>query len=176
MGGGSDGSSSSSESTATSTQSKKDTSKITKANYDKITLSESDGTTKDEVNKLFVTKPNFTSMQEVGGVQAEVVHWNGGLLGKTVTVGFSNGHAISKGITGMDGAKKITLDQFNQIQNGMNEDDVKTKLGNPTSENISSIMGQTMNIWTFNGSDLGSSATVTFTNGTVSGQSQAGLK
>ena len=170
-------SSSSSSSSSKSSSSSQADSKITKANYDKITLSESSGTSQADVKALFGKKPESSSTTTVDNVKADAVTWSGGLLGKTVTISFENDHAIAKAIDGIDGADKITLDQYNEISNGMTEAQVKDKLGTPEAESESSVAGQTSKDLTYYGKgSLGANAIITFTNGTVSGMTQTDLK
>ena len=170
--GGNDSSNSSSGSSTSN-----NSSKINKANFDKIQISESNGTSKDEVEKMFGKKPSTSSSQSIQGIQAEECIWTGTALGSTVTVGFSNGHAISKGITGLPGSKKITSSQYEAIQNGMSKDEVIQKLGKPSGRTYSSIAGQTAEMLMYDGKgSLGSNMTITITNGAVSGKSQAGME
>lgn len=152
-------------------------SKINQKNFDKIQISESNGTSREDVEKMFGKKPSSTSTQSIQGTQADMAIWNGTALGSTVTVGFVNGHATSKGISGLPHGKKITSDQFNAINNGMSKDDVQKALGKPFGRTYSSVGGQSAEMWQYNGKgDLGSNLVITFTNGTVSGKSQAGLQ
>lgn len=152
-------------------------SKINQKNFDKIQISETNGTSRDEVEKMFGKKPSSTSTQSIQGTQADMAIWNGTALGSTVTVGFVNGHATSKGISGLPHGKKISMDQFNSINNGMSKADVKKTLGKPFGRTYSSIGGQSAEMWQYNGKgDLGSNLVITFTNGTVSGKSQSGLQ
>lgn len=151
-------------------------SKINQTNFDKIKISESDGTSKAEIEKIFGKKPSTSSSQSIQGLQADECIWNGTSLGSTVTVGFSNGHAISKGITGLPGSKKVTSDQYNSIQNGMTKSAVIKKLGKPSGRTYTSIGGQSAELLEYNGKgSLGSNMNVTITNGVVSGKAQTGM-
>lgn len=152
-------------------------SKINQTNFDKIQLSETDGTSKDDVVAMFGKKPMSSSSQQIQGTSAEDYVWSGGLLGKSVTIGFVNGHAVSKAIDSIEGTKKISSDQFDAIQNGMTKDQVKDKLGKPSGTSISTIAGQSAEDWKYSGKgDLGANLMITFSNGVVSGKSQLGLK
>lgn len=152
-------------------------SKINQKNFDKIQISEDSGTTRQEVEKLFGKKPSTSSTQSIQGVQADMAIWNDTALGSTVTIGFENGHAISKGISGIPHGKKISSAQFEGISNGMTKAEVKQELGKPFGREYSSVLGQTVEIWQYNGKgSLGSNLEITFTNGAVSGKAQAGLK
>ena len=149
---------------------------LSKENFDKINISESDGTSKEDVEAMFGKKPDSTSTSTVMDVQSDMLTWNGGLFGSSITVGFNNNHAFTKSMNGLKGTKKVTLADFDQVNNGMNEDDVKAKLGDPTGIDITKIMDTTTTVLTFNGKELGSSAVITLTNGAVSGKTQMSLK
>ena len=74
-------------------------------------------------------------------------------------------------------AGTMSLEEFNQIQNGMSYEEVQKIVGSAgTVLSESSIGGISIRIvsWLGNGS-LGSNAAITFQNGVVSGKSQAGL-
>lgn len=166
-----------SNSSSAGSSSSNSSSKINKTNFDKIQISESDGTSKEEVEKMFGKKPSTSSSQTIQGLQADECVWTGTALDSTVTVGFSNGHAISKGITGLPGSKKITSSQYEAIQNGMSKDEVIQKLGKPSGRTYSSIAGQSAEMLMYNGKgSLGSNMTITITNGAVSGKAQAGME
>lgn len=186
---GSQGSKQSSDTTSTSSSStqKKEESKTDDSNktdasqddlkskFDSITLGQDSGATKESVEQLMGGKANSTSTQDISGIQSDDLTWNLGVM-KTISIGFTNDHAISKSVIGLKESKKITLDEFNQIQNGMSEADVAAVLGDPSSITITDILGTTSSIQTYSGKDLGSAGTVTFTNGAVSGVSNMNLK
>lgn len=169
---GGNNSSNSSSGSSTSNNS----SKINKANFDKIQISESNGTSKGEVEKMFGKKPSTSSSQSIQGIQAEECIWTGTALGSTVTVAFANGHAISKGIAGLPSSNKVSASQYNSIQNGMTKDEVIKKLGKPTGRTYSSIAGQNAEMLEYIGKgNVGANMNVTITNGTVSGKAQSGM-
>lgn len=174
-GGSSSGNSSNSNSSASS---KKETG-ITLDQFNKITLDENSGTTLDDLKKE-LGKPSSTSTSTVQTQTVDLNTWSKG-LGSSLAVGFSNGHAISKHISSLkvNRKNKITLDSFGQIQNGQSEDDVKNTLGDPNGINTSTLAGTTITILTYTSGvkgSLGANATVTLTNGAVSGESQTGLE
>lgn len=163
---------------------KQSASKITQANFDKIAVSDSDGWTQDQVKKLFGKDADSSSTQTIQDVKADDLIWNGvsgGSFASAITIGFSNNHVVSKGIAGLKVKrdKKLTLADFNKIQNGMTKDQVKEIVGDPNDYSTSSIMGQTDDMWEYSSNisgDVGANFNVTFTNGTVSGQSQSSMK
>ncbi len=72
---------------------------------------------------------------------------------------------------------KITLEKFNQIENGMTYEEVVSIIGEEgTLSTESSYGNQTMRIYSWYASDGISNATITFMNGNVKGKSQIGLK
>lgn len=156
---------------------------ITKSQWDKIKLSESDGDSVNSVKKDF-GKPNSTSTSTVENVKADMYTWNrvaNASLGGTVVVGFSDGHAISKSIANLkvSRSKKITLNDFNTIQNGQTKSQIESKFGKPNGYDISTIAGQTTEIWTYTSGIKGSAGAnfnVTFTNDAVSGMTQSSME
>lgn len=170
--------SSSSSSNDSNTSAKKETG-ITLDQFNKINLNADSGTSLDDLKKE-LGKPSSTSTSTVQTETVDLNTWSKG-LGTSLAVGFSNGHAISKHINGLkvNRKAKITLDSFGQVQNGQSEDDVKNALGNPNGINTSTIAGTTVTILTYTSGvkgSLGANATVTITNGAVSGESQTGLE
>ena len=70
----------------------------------------------------------------------------------------------------------LTLEEFNQIQNGMSYSDVVAIIGGEgvlTSE--SSVGGTTMELFSWEGTSLGANGNVTFMNGKVTAKAQLGL-
>ncbi len=170
--------SSSNGSTGSNASAKKETD-ITLDQFNKINLNADSGTSLDDLKKE-LGKPSSTSTSTVQTETVDLNTWSKG-LGTSLAVGFSNGHAISKHINGLkvNRKAKITLDSFGQVQNGQSEDDVKNALGDPNGINTSTIAGTTITILTYTSGvkgSLGANATVTLTNGAVSGESQTGLE
>lgn len=189
VGGGSDEKADSSSSSKTENSTKKapvkhSTSKITQENFDKIAVSDSNGWTQDQVKKLFGKDADSTSTQTIENIKADDLIWNnvnGGSLASAITIGFSNGHVVSKGIAGLKVRrdKKIALADFNKIQNGMSKDQVKEIIGSPNGYTISSIAGQTNDMWEYSSDingNVGANFNITFTNDVVSGKSQSEMK
>ncbi|AXX65616.1 DUF3862 domain-containing protein [Bombilactobacillus bombi] len=151
--------------------------------YKAIKLGENDGTTDSEIESKF-GKPNTTSSQTIENVKADEKIWNkiqGGSLGGNFNIGFSNGKAISKGISGLKVTrnKKISLDDFNSIQNGQSESDIINKFGQPNGYSETSIANHNSKQLTYNSDikgDLGANFILTFTDGKVSGKTQTSMK
>ncbi|MBS5166279.1 MAG: DUF3862 domain-containing protein [Butyricicoccus pullicaecorum] len=86
---------------------------------------------------------------------------------------------VQKQVSGIsDDAEYITLDEYNQIQNGMTYDQVVEIIGSSGSSAAESgVNDYTIKIYTWYGNGIaGSNANVTFTNGTVSAKAQVGLE
>lgn len=86
---------------------------------------------------------------------------------------------VQKSVSGVsDESQYITADEFNQIETGMSYEDVTKIIGSDGTLNSSvSANGYTVEIYTWYGNGTaGSNANVTFTNGSVSGKAQIGLK
>jgi len=186
--GGSDDKADSSDSTAKTesktSSSKKPASKITKANFDKINVSESDGDSVDSVKKLFGKDPDDTSEDTIENVKSEMYTWDNvdnGSLGSNIIIGFSNDHVISKNITGLKVKrnKDITKNDLSSVQNGTSKDDIRNKFGEPNGYDITNIAGQTDEMWEYTSGvkgGVGANFNITFTNDVVSGKSQSEMK
>jgi Domain of Unknown Function with PDB structure (DUF3862) len=68
----------------------------------------------------------------------------------------------------------MSLDEFNQIQNGMSYDQVVQIVGGP-GELVSEVGSAQVYMWVGFSSSAGANANVTFYNGRVQGKAQAGL-
>lgn len=97
--------------------------------------------------------------------------------GLALSLNFNND--IQKSVSGVsDESEYITLDEYNRIENGMTYEDVVNIIGSngsQTSTVTSNGINITMYSWYGNGA-AGSNANVTFTNNTVTGKAQIGLK
>ncbi|MFT8882613.1 MAG: DUF3862 domain-containing protein [Liquorilactobacillus hordei] len=178
-------SSSSDSSTASSaSSSSKSTTGLTKDNFDKISLSDSTGTSEKDVKSMFKKDPTSTDTQTVENVSANMYTWSGvdgGDITSAIVVGFENGHAISKAISGLKVSRssKITLAQFNAIQNGASKTDIQKQFGDPNGYDLTNIGGQSSEMWSYTSSvngDAGANFNITFTNGAVSGKTQLSMK
>lgn len=169
---------------STSSSNTNSSNKLTKANFDAINLGESTGSSLEDVEKSFGKKPDSTSTETIQNVKSDMNTWNnvaGGDITSNVVIGFSNGHAISKNITGLkvDRSKKISLEQFNTISNGTSKADIEKQLGKPNGYNDTSISGYSADIWEYTSGvkgDAGANFNITFTNDVVSGKTQTNMK
>lgn len=172
--------------TATSS-SKKESGKITRAEFDSIKLGDlmqsgNGGAKLDELKAKF-GKPSSTSSSTTNGIKTDIVTWTNveGGWGANVIVSFTDGNAFSKNLTGfkLNRKQKISLADFEALQNGMKYSDFTAKYGDPDYYNESLIGGQkTVTAGYTSGvkGDLGANFNVTFTNDALSGKSQSNMK
>lgn len=182
---GSDGDKDSNVTTSSSTSvissSKKTQNKLTKANFDKITIGEN-GYTPEQTEELFGKKANTTSDSTVENISTSMHIWNNiddGKLGSNITIQYENGHAISKTITGLKNKPKADLNDetFNSIQNGMSKNDVINKLGEPSGYTYTEIGGIESETLSYDQTENGKTKTidVTIQNGSVTGKNQTSI-
>lgn len=159
--------------------------KVSYANYKKIKLSGDNGSTKDDVKKLFGKKPQDTSTQEIDGVNTDTQAWSGvkgGDASSNITVGFSNGHAVNKIITGLKVNRKsqITLNDFDSLQTGATKDEVLKEFGKPNGYTHTDILGKVSEDWSYTSNikgDTGANFIISFDeNGVVNNKTQTSMK
>ncbi len=175
-------SSSSSKSAATSS-SNKSTNKVNESNFNKIKIG-SNGSTIKQVQALFGKKASQTSEVQVSGTTAKNYTWSGLEGGNTVSgisVAFANGKAVQKTITGKKvvRSKKISQADFEKVQTGMSESQVKKLLGEPDTFSYAVINGQSIDVFSYTTGvkgDVGANAMFTFNNDAVTAKSQSGLQ
>jgi len=156
---------------------------VTFAQYSGIFLNESSGTPIKTVQRL-LGKPSSTSTSTANNAKTEINTWNNvenGELGSSLKVTFANGHAIAKAISGLKAVRseKLGLDAYSSVQNGMEESTVLTNVGKPNGYSESFSSDKTSKSFTYSSGVSGSTGAnfvVNFTNGTVSGKSQTGMK
>lgn len=176
-------SSSSSKSTAASSSSSKPANKINESNFNKIKIG-SNGSTIKQVQALFGKKANQTSEVQVSGTTAKNYTWSGLEGGNTVSgisIAFANGKAVQKTITGkkVTRPKKISQADFEKVQTGMSESQVKKLLGEPDTLSYAVINGQSIDVFSYTTGvkgDIGANAMFTFNNDSMTAKSQSGLK
>lgn len=157
---------------------------ITKAKFDAITLGETDGTSLETVKQSFGKAPDQTTSATVQNIKTDLNTWRGvagGGVTSTVGIGFSNNHAVSKAITGLkvNRPQKITLAQFNAINTGASQADVRKQLGDPNGYDDTKVAGYSADIWQYTSGvqgSLGANCHITFTNGLVSGKIQTSMQ
>ncbi|WP_119326343.1 DUF3862 domain-containing protein [Companilactobacillus musae] len=178
--------SSSQKTTKKKSSTKKNTKKksgVTIPQYSGIYLNAESGTPMETVQQI-LGKPSSTSTTTQGDTKTEINTWNNiknGQLGSNMKVSFTNGHAVSKSITGVkvNREQKLGLDAYSSIQNGQSEDAIFTNLGRPNNYNETIASGKDVKEYTYSSGvkgNTGANFIVTLTDGTVSGKSQTGIK
>lgn len=158
--------------------------KVSYQNYKKVKLSKDNGSTKSEVKNLFGKKPEDTSTQEIQGVKTDTQTWENvknGDAGSNITIGFEDGRAVNKIITGLkvDRKNKITLADYNSIETGATKQDVIKKFGKPNGYTHTNILGKITEDWSYTSNvkgDSGANFIISFENGTVSSKTQTSMK
>ena len=96
-----------------------------------------------------------------------------------IAIAMNMNDSVQKSVSGVsDKSEYITMEEYNQIDNGMTYEEVTEIIGSQGS--LSSTVtanGTTIEIYTWYGDGVaGSNANVTFTNDSVTGKAQVGLK
>lgn len=159
----------SSNETETSTKKEEDT----KINYDNF-LNIQMGMTYDQVKEV-IGEGEEVSSSEIEGIKTVMYSWQGkGLDNISVTI--QNDAVTNKAQTGlMDMDAGITMDKYNQIQNGMTYDQVKEILGEGQILSETKIMDMTSIVYEYINKD-GSNANFTFDANGMSMKAQFNLK
>ncbi|KRL63769.1 DUF3862 domain-containing protein [Lactobacillus psittaci] len=181
---GGKGGNSAKNSSNNSISSSKSSNLLSLANFDKINLSSTNGDSKANVRKLFGKKESSTSSSTIENIKTELLTWSNvdnGDIGSNITINFDNDHAVSKSISGLKvkREKKISLSDFEAIQNGQTKDEIKKKFGNPNGYTITNISGHTSEMWDYTSDikgELGANFNISFTNDQVSGKAQYEMK
>ena len=109
----------------------------------------------------------------IGGFQGGTTNTSTEPTNNTETTTEENTQATSK--TNED--VKVTLEQYNQVQDGMTYDEVVSIFGGKeTSSSESEVAGIKSQIMTWNGNGTFSVVSIGFTDGKVSSKSQTGLE
>lgn len=155
---------------------------ISEKQFKDITIGEN-GSSMAELKREF-GNPDSDSTTTISNVEADQLVWNGvakAQLASAITVSFSDGHAISKGITGLkvNHKKELDTDKFESITDGMSEKEVIKQLGEPDGYSESNISGKVSKVLTYSSNikgDMGANFNITLTNGSVSDKEQSGVK
>ena len=149
---------------------KKEGTKITYENFLNIKMEQS----YDEVVAL-LGEGKESSSSEVAGIKTTIYEWNGsGFSNMNVTI--QNGAVAGKaqmGLQSMD--SKITMDLYNQIQNGMTYEQTKAILGEGQIISEVKIMDSDAKIYSYANKN-GSNANFTFSNDSMDMKAQFNLK
>lgn len=149
---------------------KKETTKITYENFLNIQM----GQSYDEVVAL-LGEGKESSSNELAGIKTTLYEWKGSGMGN-MNVTIQNGAVTAKAQAFLQKPNaNITMDLYNQIQNGMTYDQVKGILGEGELTSETKIMDSTAKLYSYISKD-GSNANFTFTNDSMDLKAQFNLK
>lgn len=169
----SDNSNSSSSTASQSTQQDKDSTKIDADKFAKI----ENGMTYDEVVSIIDSEGSEQSTNEIGGIKTTMYEWESDGWG-VATITFQNGKVTNKTQFGVNdqSAAKATMDKYNQVETGMTYDEVVAIMGGDGElSSDTEIAGVSSKLYMWDGEDIASNCSITFSDGKVSSKSQFGL-
>lgn len=169
----SDNSNSSSSTASQSAQQDKDSTKIDADKFAKI----ENGMTYDEVVSIIGSEGSEQSTNEIGGVKTTMYEWESDGWG-VATITFQNGKVTNKTQFGVNdqSAAKATMDKYNQVETGMTYDEVVAIMGGDGElSSDTKIAGVSSKLYMWDGEDIASNCSITFSDGKVSSKSQFGL-
>ena len=157
------------QTTVEETKNKKEDTKITYENFLNVKM----GDSYENVVALLGEGTESSSV-DVNDIKTVMYEWKGsGISNMNVTV--QNGEVTGKaqlGLQTMDA--KITMDLYNQVQNGMSYDEVKDILGEGQIVSQNKIMDMESTMYSYMNKD-GSNANFTFSNGKLDLKAQFNL-
>lgn len=169
----SDNSNSSSSTASQGAQQDKDSTKIDADKFAKI----ENGMTYDEVVSIIGSEGSEQSTNEIGGVKTTMYEWESDGWG-VATITFQNGKVTNKTQFGVNdqSAAKATMDKYNQVETGMTYDEVVAIMGGDGElSSDTKIAGVSSKLYMWDGEDIASNCSITFSDGKVSSKSQFGL-
>lgn len=169
----SDNSNSSSSSASQGAQQDKDSTKIDADKFAKI----ENGMTYDEVVSIIGSEGSEQSTNEIGDVKTTMYEWESDGWG-VATITFQNGKVTNKTQFGVNdqSAAKATMDKYNQVETGMTYDEVVAIMGGDGElSSDTEIAGVSSKLYMWDGEDIASNCSITFSDGKVSSKSQFGL-
>ncbi len=151
-------------------ETKKEDTKITYENFLNIQM----GQSYEEVVAL-LGEGKESSSNELAGIKTTLYEWKGSGMGN-MNVTIQNGAVTAKAQAFLQKPNaNITMDLYNQIQNGMTYDQVKGILGEGELTSETKIMDSTAKLYSYISKD-GSNANFTFTNDSMDLKAQFNLK
>lgn len=169
----SDNSNSSSSTASQGAQQEKDSTKIDADKFAKI----ENGMTYDEVVSIIGSEGSEQSTNEIGGVKTTMYEWESDGWG-VPTITFQNGKVTNKTQFGVNdqSAAKATMDKYNHVETGMTYDEVVAIMGGDGElSSDTEIAGVSSKLYMWDGEDIASNCSITFSDGKVSSKSQFGL-
>lgn len=167
---------SSSNSGGTASQSAQQEQDSTKIDADKFAKIEN-GMTYDEVVSIIGSEGSEQSTNEIGDVKTTTYEWESDGWG-VATITFQNGKVANKTQFGVNdqSAAKATMDKYNQVKTGMTYDEVVAIMGGDGElSSDTKIAGVSSKLYLWDGEDIASNCSITFSDGKVSSKSQIGL-
>lgn len=165
-----------SESTSSSNNnSAKESAGINEEKFDSI----QNGMSYEEVKNIIGQDGENISESDVAGTKTVMYQWTASDGWGNATVTFQDDKVINKAQFGVSSGDdvEISLEQYNSIETGMSYDDVVNLLGGEGSLlSDTDISGSTAQVYQWNGTSLGSNATITFSEGKVMSKAQFGLE
>ncbi|MDO4400430.1 MAG: DUF3862 domain-containing protein [Coriobacteriia bacterium] len=136
------------------------------------------GMSYEDVVGIIGSEGELVSSSSIAGIENTTYTWKSDGWG-IATVMFQDGAVVNKSQAGVGGSStaQVTMETFNQVENGMSYDQVVEVLGGE-GELVSEteLAGIKMSIYSWDGNSTFSSCQITFQDGAVSSKSQYGLK
>lgn len=158
------------EKSESKTNTKKEEKKYSLSKFMQITM----GMSYDQVKGILGDGVEEVS-SEAGGIKTISYSWKN-TDGSNISVMFQGNQAITKAQAFLESMNaKVTLEQYNKVNNGMSYDEVKAILGDGQLISQSSMLGIESQIYSWINSN-GSNMNVTFQGGKVETKAQINLK
>ncbi|WP_125763964.1 DUF3862 domain-containing protein [Companilactobacillus hulinensis] len=153
---------------------------VTLKKYNSIYLDLKNGISSDSAQKIF---GKFTSRKTstIGDIETTRYVWKNQSNRMTLSIGFTNNHAISKSISGLkiDRQQEINNILYGQIKNGLSVEAVTALLGKPNGYSENVLESNHSNVFSYTNDSLGKmdkNLVITFTDGKVSGKNWLSLQ
>lgn len=167
---------SSSNSGGTASQSAQQEQDSTKIDADKFAKIEN-GMSYDQVVSIIGSEGTEQSTNEIGNVKTTMYEWESDGWG-VATITFQNGKVTNKSQIGVNdqSTAKATMDKYNQVETGMTYDEVVAIMGGDGElSSDTKIAGVSSKLYMWDGENIASNCSITFSDGKVSSKSQFGL-
>ena len=167
---------SSSNSGGTASQSAQQEQDSTKIDADKFAKIEN-GMSYDQVVSIIGSEGTEQSTNEIGNVKTTMYEWESDGWG-VATITFQNGKVTNKSQIGVNdqSTAKATMDKYNQVETGMTYDEVVAIMGGDGKlSSDTKIAGVSSKLYMWDGENIASNCSITFSDGKVSSKSQFGL-
>lgn len=136
------------------------------------------GISYQDAASLLGSEGELSTSSEIAGTKTEMYSWTAPNGIGTVSLTFSNDSLTSKMQLYLFQTEAVaTMEKFNQVKSGMTYDQVKQIFGcDGALESEMTMLGTVTDTYVWQGTELLSSANITFTNGSVTSVTQVGLK